>query len=207
MHSDATQEPLTNPTCLRHLVFPIRMCWHTSFWTTGWELLSSWVRKLIQKPCNHQKIWQILPNVYETTEIQKTHFLYSSVNNQNASGHLPHRVSAECSCRGCLQHIWGPCREYAGCSGVCGQSRPSDAYPPVCVLPDKNCNEQQTHFSEPRWWNKRRVFITFKSCVSWSTHFHNKLMSNLRIGYFWIFLLNPLKFPVFQMSQDFLCIL
>lgn len=27
------------------------MCWHTNFWTRGWELLSSWVRKLRQKPC------------------------------------------------------------------------------------------------------------------------------------------------------------
>lgn len=142
MHSvPRTQEPLNNPTCLRHLVFPIRMCWHTSFWTTGWELLSSWVRKLIQKPCSHHKIWEILLNVHETTEIQKTHFLYSLVNKRNASGHLPHRVSAECSCRGCLQHMWVPCREYAGCSGVCGQSHPPDAYPLVCVLLDKNCNK------------------------------------------------------------------
>lgn len=60
---------------------------------------------------------------------------------QNASGHLPHRGSAERSCRGCFQHIWVPCREYAGCSGVCGQSHPPDVHPPVCVLPDKNCNE------------------------------------------------------------------
>ncbi len=38
-------------TCFRHFTFPPSMYWHTSFCTTGWELRSSWVRKLRQKPC------------------------------------------------------------------------------------------------------------------------------------------------------------
>lgn len=120
-----------DPTRLRHLVLPIRICWHTSFWTTGWELLSSWVRKLIQKPWNHHN-----PSVHPTNNLKcknileynpKPDFPHSRVNEWNVYGHLPHKGTAEHSCRGCFQHMWGPCTEYAGCSGVCGQSRPPDA--------------------------------------------------------------------------------
>lgn len=120
------------------------MCWHTSFWTRGWELLSSWVRKLIQKPCKHQN-----PSAHPTDMLKcsniwntvkpKVDFLNRRMNKRNVCGPLPHRGSAEHCCRGCSQRMWGPCTEYAGCSGVCGQSRPPDAPQPVSVPLDKNC--------------------------------------------------------------------
>lgn len=56
---------------------------------------------------------------------------------------LPRRASAAHCGRGWLRRTWAPCTECAGCSGVCGPSRPPGVRWPPFVPLDKNCT--QTH--------------------------------------------------------------
>ena len=147
-------------TCLRHLMFPIRMCWHTSFWTTGWELLSNWVKKLRQKPWNHgaetlstdnsnwtgcaSKAQHIKPN---DTGHNDLFFLFQwkkPIEEIISLSSLPRRVSAAHWRRGLLPHTSAPCTGSAGCSGVCALSHPPDVWWPLFVLPSKNCTHTQT---------------------------------------------------------------
>lgn len=138
-------------TCLRHLLFPIRMCWHTSFWTRGWELLSSWVRKLRQKPCNHRKMSRWRPSRWWdrkglTKQQQIKTQKRTDVNecpSYDWSCLLPRRASAAHWGRGWLRRTWAPCTGCAGCSEVCGPSRPPGVRRPPFVPPDKNCTQTQ----------------------------------------------------------------